>query len=170
MSADDRRLLIRSRKFFYGDDVALIKYYQSESIEIALMVGGDDPSRPLNARGITFAISNAWSNIDSLCSESNSVNYEENHFAKQEMRLQGEDVMDIARSSDGAEGWIALRDRARLAGERAAASLTGLARDLSWESELGIPGFRVKSAEEEEEERFASLVERDAPTDDWGSL
>ncbi|BCY08482.1 hypothetical protein L3i22_035700 [Actinoplanes sp. L3-i22] len=164
-SPDDRKLLIRSRSFFFGDDVALIKYYQSASIEIALMVGGDEPPHPLNAPGITFTTSNVWSNIDSVCGESTSVNFEENHFQKQEMRLQGEDVMDIARSHDGVDHWIALRDRARLSGERVAASLTGLARDLSWESERGIPGFRVKSAEEEE--RFASLVERDAPTDQW---
>ncbi|GIE36130.1 hypothetical protein Ait01nite_091750 [Actinoplanes italicus] len=166
-SPDDRECLIRSRRFFFGDDVTRIKFYQSKAIGIALMVGGDELSRPLSARGIMFATSNAWSSLDELCRSSTSLAFEEDHFRGQEMQLQGDDVMDIVHPPHGVDHWTPLRDRARITGKSVAASLLKVSQELHWKDELGIPGFRGKTAEEEEGDRLSSLVESDAPTDHW---
>ncbi|WP_231956694.1 MULTISPECIES: hypothetical protein [unclassified Actinoplanes] len=164
-SPDDRECLMRARRFLFGDDITLIKYYQSITVEIALTIGGDEPSRPLSARGILFSTLNPWSNLDGLCRHATPPQFDEDHFRNQEMRLQDDDIADIVHSPDTADSWTPLKSRARLIGERVAASLNGLSQELRWPEERGIPGFRVATADEQEEERLSSLVDNDAPAD-----
>jgi hypothetical protein len=156
-SPDARTLLFRAEECFPSFDPEEVKHYQSMAIESALIVGGDLERPGLTALDMHYGLNNGWRSIDSLCKQFRPGDFEEHFFTNQEAQLQGADIEEILCTRDRVTGWEMLRDRARSAGERMAAVLTELARELRWDTERPMPGRRDRQAEEEA--RIASLEE-----------